>query len=77
MEQGVMMHQQHQPWVVPPAEVADGTHDWRGATYSHTHTHTLKNACMQITHAKFLFAVNAPQHVHYKNMDCARSGLHA
>lgn len=38
MEQGVMMHQQHQPWVAPPAEVADGTHDWRAATHSHKHT---------------------------------------
>lgn len=27
MEQGVMMHQQHQPWVAPPAVAADGTHD--------------------------------------------------
>lgn len=32
MEQGVMMHQQHQSWVAPPAEVADGTYDWRRAT---------------------------------------------
>lgn len=31
MEKGVMMHQQHQPLVAPPAEAADGTHDWRGA----------------------------------------------
>lgn len=40
MEQGVMMHQQHQPWVAPPAEVADGTHDWRRAIHSHKHTLT-------------------------------------
>lgn len=40
MEQGVMMHQQHQPWVAPPAEAADGTHDWRGATHHHQHTLT-------------------------------------
>lgn len=38
MEQGVMMHQQHQPWVAPPAEVADGTQEWRGAMHSDEHT---------------------------------------
>lgn len=25
MEQGVMMHRQHHPWVVPPEILADGT----------------------------------------------------
>ena len=40
MEQGVMMHQQHQPWVAPPAEAADGTHDWRGAIHSRKSTLT-------------------------------------
>lgn len=29
MEQGVMMHQQHQPWVVPPEVLADGTQNTR------------------------------------------------
>lgn len=58
MEQGVMMHQQHQPWVAPPAEVADGTHDWRGAIDSHkhtlthiqVHTHTFKHTNMHKIH---------------------------
>lgn len=38
IEKGVMMHQQHQPLVVPPAEVADGTYDWRRAIHSHKYT---------------------------------------
>lgn len=29
MEQGVMMHQQHQPWEVPPEVLADGTQSAR------------------------------------------------
>lgn len=29
MERGVMMHQQHQPWVVPPEVAADGTQSIR------------------------------------------------
>lgn len=31
IEQGVMMHQQHQPWVAPPAAIADGTYNWKAA----------------------------------------------
>lgn len=54
MEQGVMMHQQHQPWVASPAEVADGTHDWRGAIHSHkhtlTHTHSNTPICTNYIH---------------------------
>lgn len=57
MEQGVMMHQQHQPWVAPPAEVADGTHDWRGAIHSHKHTltHTFKHTKMHELHPLKLY----------------------
>lgn len=49
MRQGVMMHQQHQPWVAPPAAAADGTQDWRAAIYTHTDTpsHACKHTCKQ------------------------------
>lgn len=57
MEKGVMMHQQHQPLVAPPAEAADGTHDWRGAIRSHECMHAqaslLKDRTATITHANF------------------------
>lgn len=57
MEQGVMMHQQHQPWVAPPAEVADGTQEWKEAMHSHkhtnTHTHLNTQICTNYIHPVF------------------------
>lgn len=57
MEKGVMMHQQQQPLVAPPAEAADGTHDWRGAIRSHECIYAqlslLKDRPATITHVNF------------------------
>lgn len=43
MEQGVMLRQQHQPWVVPPDVLADGTKSAREQKHAHARTHIFTN----------------------------------